>query len=407
MSQNMMINSQASWPAKVFALALGIMPTLSLWAPLGMTPIFIITAIACLVLTWGQKPWRAVPTMVIVILCLLVVWAALTSFWAVDPLRSLRSAAVLALTNFAGLVVVGTSLGFGAADRKVVGLGALAGLSLCLVIGLVEITIWEGGLTVILRGLPSDWTSLAIAGMNRGMTVVSLLVFSVAWWLMRQGRRVAGLSLVAIAGALVMQSETLAGKLAFAGGVVVLILTAVDFPRLGRTLGGCLVVAVVVAPVAASLLPPPHVTAGWGIPYSAHHRLTIWDFAAQKIAERPLGGWGMDASRNMPGGNDVVLVDFSNVGSGVSPEQLMPLHPHNAILQWWLELGAVGTALFAGLIWWLGGMAGRFKAAPLLWTGMVISAVSYGFWQSWWQSSLWLAVALACALTRDHEPKPA
>ena len=62
---------------------------------------------------------------------------------------------------------------------------------------------------------------------------------------------------------------------------------------------------------------------------SAGHRLWIWSFAGDRIAERPLTGWGLDASRSIPGGKDPIRPG----------ETWLPLHPHNASLQLWLELG--------------------------------------------------------------------
>ena len=41
-----------------------------------------------------------------------------------------------------------------------------------------------------------------------------------------------------------------------------------------------------------------------GIPPSAAHRLLIWDFVIARIADRPLLGWGMEASRVVPGHRD-------------------------------------------------------------------------------------------------------
>ena len=39
-----------------------------------------------------------------------------------------------------------------------------------------------------------------------------------------------------------------------------------------------------------------------GLPNSFIHRLLIWDFTLNRIAERPLFGWGLDTSRAIPGG---------------------------------------------------------------------------------------------------------
>jgi hypothetical protein len=37
---------------------------------------------------------------------------------------------------------------------------------------------------------------------------------------------------------------------------------------------------------------------------------------------------------------------------------------------------------------------------------LVVALVSYGFWQAWWQSSLWITAALAVALARDEPAVP-
>jgi O-antigen ligase len=82
---------------------------------------------------------------------------------------------------------------------------------------------------------------------------------------------------------------------------------------------------------------------------SAAHRLLIWDFVSERIAERPLLGWGMDSSRAVPGGTGhpdaAMLAAFGLAAKSdwFSYAQLLPLHPHNLALQVWLELGAVGA----------------------------------------------------------------
>ena len=89
------------------------------------------------------------------------------------------------------------------------------------------------------------------------------------------------------------------------------------------------------------------------LPTSALHRMLIWDFTAERIAERPLLGWGMEASRTVPGGRgqpEAAALDRMRVTDPgqrrwfAEPHvQILPLHPHNGALQLWLELGAVGV----------------------------------------------------------------
>jgi len=88
------------------------------------------------------------------------------------------------------------------------------------------------------------------------------------------------------------------------------------------------------------------------------------------------------------------------------------LHPHNAGLQIWLELGIPGTLAFAALLaillqraraLGLAGVAAPFLLLQFL-SAFLFSEVSFGIWQSWWQAVLWINIALAVLLCR---PPPA
>src|SRR5262249_1513342 len=73
---------------------------------------------------------------------------------------------------------------------------------------------------------------------------------------------------------------------------------------------------------------------------SLAHRRAIWAFAAARIAERPWLGWGLDSSRDIPGGH-----------AAYSPgTEMLPLHPHDAAIQLWLELGVPGMLLGAAFV---------------------------------------------------------
>ncbi len=119
---------------------------------------------------------------------------------------------------------------------------------------------------------------------------------------------------------------------------------------------------------------------------SAGHRLLIWSFAGDRIAERPFIGWGLDSARAIPGGKDEIRPG----------ENWLPLHPHDAALQLWLELGAPGAALFAlfvGLLWL------RLAEAPWpplyaaaaggsLTAALVVVVAGWGIWEEWWIGTL-------------------
>ncbi|MHA1566032.1 MAG: O-antigen ligase family protein, partial [Alphaproteobacteria bacterium] len=136
-----------------------------------------------------------------------------------------------------------------------------------------------------------------------------------------------------------------------------------------------------------------------------NHRLRIWDYVAGRSHQRPLTGWGLDASRNLAGDNDRVTIKTTVQGATTAAE-VVPLHPHNAALQIWVELGLPGALLAVLLLLWairsvLTRIPGKPETAICLAaiaSATVGAALSFGIWQGWWQATLWLTAALTLAL---------
>jgi O-antigen ligase len=132
--------------------------------------------------------------------------------------------------------------------------------------------------------------------------------------------------------------------------------------------------------------------------FSAWHRLEIWSFVGRHIDEKPAFGWGLDASRAIPGGTDL------------TPEgrPWLPLHPHNAMLQVWLELGVLGAAwlaLFVARLWLALGAVGwprlyTAAAGGSLVTGITVALGSYGIWQEWLISTEFLTLFLVLVMAK-------
>ncbi len=119
---------------------------------------------------------------------------------------------------------------------------------------------------------------------------------------------------------------------------------------------------------------------------SWHIRVDIWRFASRLIAHRPLLGYGLDASRAF--------------------EPRIPMHPHDAALQLWLELGAPGALLGALFFGWLFYKVARWAPLDPVWAAMacatgsvylLIGAISFGVWQEWWLA-LGAAAIAACGM---------
>ena len=76
----------------------------------------------------------------------------------------------------------------------------------------------------------------------------------------------------------------------------------------------------------------------------------------------------------------------------------MSVHPHNASLQIWLELGIpgalLGAVLLAGMCLRAGTLpdrAERVAATGLILSGLVVGNLSFGIWQIWWIAALALS----------------
>ena len=151
---------------------------------------------------------------------------------------------------------------------------------------------------------------------------------------------------------------------------------------------------------------------GMSIHESVGHRILIWRFTSDRILEKPIIGWGVGASRTIPGGD--VKRDLVLNGVKRSLDQL-PLHPHNAVLQVWLELGSVGVAILAGITGLLTVYLMRMRASRLeqglmlgaIAVGFVIMSVSFSIWSSWWLSALFLFSLMFIAVVRRQREKSA
>jgi O-antigen ligase len=128
---------------------------------------------------------------------------------------------------------------------------------------------------------------------------------------------------------------------------------------------------------------------------SWHVRLDVWRFTSHEVMGHPFIGWGLDSSRAWP--------------------DHIPMHPHDAALQLWLETGAVGVALTA-LFWaWLfvridtvvaedrpaAGVMAATAAAYL-----TIGAISFGVWQEWWLALGAFALVICTLLLKDRRAQP-
>jgi O-antigen ligase len=180
-----------------------------------------------------------------------------------------------------------------------------------------------------------------------------------------------------------------------------------------RWMAAMIIAVIAIMPVVSSYVSRPEVLGieKHSLPGSWQHRVEIWHFTAQRIAEKPLLGWGFDASRNIDAGKTQFVLEQPDGTEVIYPGiGLLPLHPHNGVLQVWLEMGAVGAGLvmllmfglgraLASVVTGYGRLAGAMATASTA-SALCVGLLSFGQWQSWWQASLWIGALLCTGVLR-------
>ena len=378
-------------------------PAVGVFAPKGMTVLLIVFALASL----PRLSFRRLPPAVLGVLAALFVlaaWGALSSLWSLAPSDSLAVAARLVALSCAGLVAW---LAASDAERPLAH-WLLWGFVLAAVLLLVEI-LFRSPIRGLVQERPGSPELILTWWLNRGVTVIALLAWPaivVAW---RWRGWPAALAVGLLAAAAVFLGPQRSAYLAVLAGGLVFAAFWLAGQRFRLVLAGGLVLIVLTAPLVPRLLPAPEALqqSRPELTYSLIHRLHIWRFAADKTAMRPMTGWGMRSSRHLPGSEQLVP-------GAPGPARYLTLHPHNGVLQVWLELGFVGAlagaALVACLALGIGRAGDRFRAAAagaVLASGFVFASLSYGLWQTWWFATLALAAAFLAAAGAQWRPDQA
>ena len=384
----------AAWcEAGLDATAVPFFPLLVL-VPRGIAALVSMAGLcaAGLVLSTGaRRPRPALVASAALLGCLLI-WGTTSALWSADPVRSLVVAARLA-----GLFAIGLALAVAAnllrAPRRLIRL-LLAGLVLG--VAMAAIDLISGGLL----GVPFTERSYQPAALNRASVSFTILLLPMTAMLLRNGLALGPLLFAAATVATIFALAGTTAKAALIAGVPIGLLIYLSPARVARMAAVLSVLLVVTAPLSFARLEriPAFAETADAVKLSAGHRLLIWSFAGDRIAERPLTGWGLDASRTIPGGSDPIRPG----------ETWLPLHPHNAPLQLWLELGVPGAVLFALVVasaWRALADAGwppLFHAAAG--AGLTVAFVgcfaTYGIWQEWWLDTLWFSLFLIGVMAR-------
>lgn len=388
----------------VLAPALAVLAPLQIWIP----AICVAGAILLRRLI-ARESWELACPRAALVMLLIVGWGSATSFWSIIPERSFEISLRLVLVAAALIVLLDAGMKLDPASQARVGRWLIFGGCAMLVLTLARFLVIK---------ITTEWvwqqTLLGneLAGLNRTASIIAIFAWPIAMAIRQHhGRRLA-IVFVLLCALTISLLSPFTPQLALLLGAFVFAVCLVS-PFAGRAImiaGFVLFLALLAflesfTPWANSLL-----LAHIDTPNSEIHRFVIWDFAIRHIFERPIFGWGLDASRAIPGGGQNVFL-FANPDGTPATGAALPLHPHNMVLQIWLELGLIGfvlaTALFAGILRHAAKIASNPGAPAVtlatLVSGFVIAQLGFGVWQGWWLATLGIAAVFTATMTRPAE----
>ena len=243
---------------------------------------------------------------------------------------------------------------------------------------------------------------MAPSRFNRGSTALVLLSWPAAAGMWLAGRHAAALALVLAGLAVASIGESASALLAAVLGLFIVPLAVLSGRIASRLLFTLAIPLMIAAPwLLGNLLIwiPDYVAL---FPPSFADRLEIWHSASMVVREQPLVGLGLGAMRSLDV-PEAVRAAYSFFKHGT-------IHPHNAAIQIWLELGLFGIVAALVLIWCLlvssDGLPRPARAAAIsaLCCGLVIAAVSYGVWQETWLGIIGVTILAFGVLCGTESP---
>lgn len=391
---------------KALSVFIMLMAPVGVLAPSGLVPALLLSVVAGFFLRQSGEGIRgAFGGPLLWILSAIAVWALIGGFWALDPPRTMTLAIKLFALCLSGILFIyWLDNQPGARLEKLenaVTVGHFLGLAV-LFVGYAYAEITGDSLWSTNSGDP-------LTTLSRGADILALSIWPAATILWKRERVFAALAAIALTLLSVLLLSNAAVVAGIGAGTAVFIFIFIFRKKAAVAIGCAIAVVILAAPLLMRLVPSGDVmNEKVGAVYtSAVHRIYTWHFVNKKIAERPILGWGLDASRIIPGGRKQLRKDPLTLWK----QEILPLHPHNAALQVWLELGLPGAFLFAGFVFLIffrlfRGRRSHSAAAAMgavTTVYLVIGSFSFGVWQNWWVAAGWLVAGLMVLAARGTE----
>lgn len=403
-----------SAPIWVLTAAMGSLLPITIYARKATAILFAIILLT-LAVDWLLRRWP-LPKFKIAEWSLagFVVFAALSSAWSFDPRESLITAGAFAITMAGAWLIVRYMEQISSQDlaalRRAFIIGGMIGYS-CLAFeyvtsGLLRRSVWT------FFNLRIETAHLIIF-FKPAVAVGVLYLWPWGLALLQTLPSLYAFGLIAAAAVVLSCYQTGSAVIALLIGIATALSLRLLADRAKRWCGAALAIMILATPWIALNLPDPTQPNSRLalLSNSAIHRIDIWRTAGRISTENPIAGIGFDGSRMLFDGATSRVVRFlpdrEDGGFGILSEPI-PLHPHNGILQVWLETGLIGALL---LLAFLGSIQNRLLDihAPIaravgigfFASALTIASISFGAWQSWWLCAVVIMSAAVAALVRS------
>jgi exopolysaccharide production protein ExoQ len=369
----------------ILSAAFALAPPLLAVAPLGMAPLLIATAVLGYVvervLSGG---WPRVPADTAVLFAIFLVWCAASLIWDLNPGSGARKLVDVVLITGSLLALLALASRIDLEQSRRLSWALAGGMLVGLLLLAIE-TVFDFPLYRAVMGSSPKLDDLIES--KRSVDALPLLIWPACLALARLNLPWLGALLAAVFTVACVKLTASSATMGMVLAMMTFGACFVSIPWVRRILTAATVLAfALILPLAIVAYGMGGTTAHW-LKHSGQHRIEIWHFVAQKTLEHPLFGYGFNASRYVPNGDAVS--QFLPPG-----QSLIPLHPHDAFLQVWLETGAVGAIIVVAILlaalkatlYWPAGVA-RFTL-PGYAAGLVVAGLAFGVWQSWWMATI-------------------
>jgi O-antigen ligase len=339
---------------------------------------------------WLVEAAGALRTSLAVAVLAFLGFAALSILWSIASGTSVRAYAEFILT-LGGAFVLAFAL-----PRRMPRAGPLLlATSVAVACFVIILDLWTGLASRQALGVRS-----ASFIFNRPTLTLLVLTIPLLWLLGRRDHLRVAAGVLALVTATILYSDSGAAVFGLLAGLAAYAL-ARHAGRCGVSLlAYCLAAAILLAPISGAI-------ADRVLPLSMHEtfagtnsraRIEIWKKFGEAVWWAPVLGSGFGAS---PRFSEIYAAQLSAGAHQVDlddPAVFALWHPHNAPLQIWVELGAVGTILGMTVLMLLLSMIaklpGELVAVSLALVAAVaaVSMVGHGAWQGWWAAAIGAAV---------------